>query len=88
VLFRSIHGEIGAMFPSPISLVISSLVLIRTGTIWLGISLPTGKLSEALRTAKCFLSRAIRVNQIGSAAGHLGRAVMAPTLDVECDRGN
>src|SRR6202011_641331 len=31
-----IHGEIGAMFPSPISLVISSLVIIRTGTIWLG----------------------------------------------------
>ncbi len=24
----------------------------------------------------------------GSAAGHLGKTVMAPTLDVECDGGN
>ena len=86
---RRVEALSGAMFPSPISSVISSLgCLIRTAPCGLELALPTGKLSEALRTASRFLSRAIRVNQIGSAAGHLGKAVMVPTLDVECDGGN
>jgi hypothetical protein len=79
----------GAMLPSPISLVISlPWRLFEPAPYGLELVLPTGKLSETLRTARYFLSRAIRVHQIGSAAGHLGKAVMAPTLDVECDRKN
>ncbi len=87
--YRRVEALPGAMLPSPISLVISlPWCSFEPAPYGLELVLPTGKLSEALRTARCFLSRAIRVNQIGSAAGHLGKTVMAPTLDVECDGGN
>src|SRR5258705_13978455 len=54
---------------------------------WELVYLPVSYQSHSERQG-CFLSRAIRVNQIGSATGHVGKAAMAPSLDVECDRGN